>query len=136
MLYHPIVTHPNINKHILTQTKSGAFQTPFFFGGSQVPSSINIGRYDGSKGEGFHKGSKSKTHLGDLDFTTKKGDLVYHRGGHYVKEVSKPYGKGFHKGSKSKTHLGDLDFTTKKGDIAFHREGHNIKIPHLLPFEK
>ena len=30
----------------------------------------------------FHKGSASKTHHGDLDFTTKRGDKDFHRGGH------------------------------------------------------
>jgi hypothetical protein len=28
------------------------------------------------------KGSKSKTHKGDMDYTTKKGDKYFHRGGH------------------------------------------------------
>jgi hypothetical protein len=27
----------------------------------------------------------SKTHPGDLDFTTKKGDKVFHRKGHNIK---------------------------------------------------
>jgi hypothetical protein len=93
--------------------ESGGFQTPFFFGGSQVPTDLFIpkNRYNGSSGSGFHKGSPSITHPTDLDFTFKKG-------------------------SKSKAHLGDFDFTTKKGDMVFHRKGHNIKMPHTLPFEK
>jgi len=33
------------------------------------------------KGKGV-KGSKSKTHKGDMDYTTKKGDKYFHRGGH------------------------------------------------------
>jgi hypothetical protein len=33
------------------------------------------------KGRGV-KGSMSKTHKGDMDYTTKKGDMYYHRGGH------------------------------------------------------
>ena len=36
-------------------------------------------------GTGFHLGSMSKTHPGDLDFTTKKGDKVFHRKGHNIK---------------------------------------------------
>lgn len=39
----------------------------------------------------FHKGSKSKTHKNRLDFTTKKGDKVFHRKGHYVRKSRKPY---------------------------------------------
>lgn len=111
-LYNPKVTHPNLSNNI-TQMKSGGFQTPFFFGGSQVPSDLFIpkNRYNGSSGSGFHKGTPSKTQPTDLDFTFKKG-------------------------SKSKTHLGDMDFTTKLGNEVFHRKGHNIKIPHTLPFEK
>jgi hypothetical protein len=34
------------------------------------------------KGKGFHKGSMSKTHKGDMNYTTKKGDKYFHRGGH------------------------------------------------------
>ena len=40
------------------------------------------------------KGSKSKTHVGDLDYTTKLGDTVYHIGGHDVKKSKKPYTGG------------------------------------------
>ena len=29
-----------------------------------------------------HKGAKSKTHKGDMDYTTKRGDKDFHRGGH------------------------------------------------------
>jgi len=58
---------------------------------------------------GYHKGSPSKTHPGDLDFTGKMG-------------------------LKSKTHHGDLDFTTKHGDKDFHRKGHNVKIPGDVPY--
>lgn len=124
--FHPKVNHPFLSNDI-PQLRSGGFQKPFFFGGSQVPSAL---------GMGFHKYSPSKTHLGELDFTTKKGDLVYHRGGHYVKETHKPYGKGFHKNSPSKTHKGELDFTTKKSSKVFHRDGHYVSVPHLLPFQK
>jgi hypothetical protein len=34
------------------------------------------------KGKGMKKGDKSKTRKGDLDFTTKKGNMDFHRGGH------------------------------------------------------
>ena len=39
------------------------------------------------------KGSKSKTHPGDMNFTTKRGDKDHHIGGHDVKELKKPYQK-------------------------------------------
>jgi hypothetical protein len=42
------------------------------------------------KGYGV-KGSKSKTHKGELNYTTKKGDVVHHIKGHYVKEAAEPY---------------------------------------------
>jgi len=37
------------------------------------------------------KGRPSKTHKGDLDYTTKMGDKYYHEGGHRVKKSHKPY---------------------------------------------
>ena len=46
------------------------------------------GWYGGKK---YRKGSRSKTHKGRLDFTTKKGSKVYHRKGHYVRKSRKPY---------------------------------------------
>ena len=133
--YHPKVANPNASNHSAPMRSDG-FQTPFFFGGAQTPSNLGLSKssYNGSQGTGFHKGSHSLTHKGDLDFTTKYGDMVYHRNGHFVKEKHHPYGKGFHKGSPSSTHIGDLDFTTKKGDKVFHRKGHNVKLPHTLPF--
>jgi len=48
------------------------------------------------------KGTKSKTHRGRKNYTTKRGDKVYHRKGHYVKKTHKPY--SYRKGSASKTH--------------------------------
>ena len=42
---------------------------------------------------GYRKGTPSKTHPGRLDFTTKKGDKVFHRKGHYVRKSRKPYMK-------------------------------------------
>ena len=41
--------------------------------------------------KGKTKGKKSKSHKGDKDFTTKKGDKVYHEGGKDVKKKKKPY---------------------------------------------
>ena len=43
---------------------------------------------------GGKKGDKSKTHPGDLDYSTKKGDYMYHEDDHNVKKKSKPYTKG------------------------------------------
>jgi hypothetical protein len=71
------------------------------------------------------KGSKSLTHSGDMDYTTKKGDKVYHRKGHFIKKTHKPYGP--HKGTRSKTHKGRKNYTTKKGDMVFHRKGHYVR---------
>ena len=49
----------------------------------------------------YHKGSLSKTHPGDFNFTTKKGDMVFHRNKHYVRKSRKPYSKTM-KGGKTK----------------------------------
>ena len=58
------------------------------------------------KGKGV-KGTKSKTHKGDLDYTTKHGDEYFHEDHHLVKKSYKPFNA--HKGSVSKTHMG-LDY--------------------------
>ena len=84
------------------------------------------------------KGSKSKTHRGDKNCTTKRGYKDYHRGGHDVKGKNKPYeshkkGKihvrDVHpkKGQASRTHKGELDFTTKKSDKDFHEDSHDVR---------
>eukprot|EP00666_Eupelagonemidae_sp_cell4sb_P003945 gene3945-1028_t len=39
-------------------------------------------------------GGASKTHPGDKNYTTKKGDKDYHQSGHDVKKSTKPYSKG------------------------------------------
>ncbi len=46
--------------------------------------------FEGGK-KGFRKGSPSKTRKGDLDFTTKKGDRVFHRGGKDVMLKRRPF---------------------------------------------
>ena len=66
------------------QTKSGELQTPFFFGGSQVPTDLFLARSSFS-GSGFKKGSPSKTLFDDMDFTTKRGDEVFHRKDHNIR---------------------------------------------------
>ena len=38
-----------------------------------------------------HKGAKSKTHPGDMDYTTKRGDKDFHRRGHDVSLRINPY---------------------------------------------
>ena len=77
------------------------------------------------------KGTKSKTHKGRLNYTTKKGDKVFHQKNHYVKKSRKPYmimgGKKYGKGTRSKTHPGRIDYTTKKGDKVFHRKNHYVR---------
>jgi len=70
-------------------------------------------------------GTPSKTHPGRMDFTTKKGDLVYHRQHHYVRKTHRPY--SYHKGTRSKTRRGRKDFTTKRGDKVFHRKHHYVR---------
>ena len=71
------------------------------------------------------KGTKSRTHRGRKNYTTKRGDNVYHRKGHYVKKTHRPY--SYRKGSASKSNLGLLDYTTKLGDLVFHQKKHYIK---------
>lgn len=89
--YFPVVVNPGVRPQ--TQHHS-----PFFFGGSQVPSSLGIkgGAFLGKDGK-VHtsmKGMPSKTHKGDMDYTTKRGDKVYHRDGHNIKMFGRPYAVG------------------------------------------
>ena len=44
-----------------------------------------------NEAKGSAKGSASKTHKGDKNFTTKKGDKDFHREGKDVKEKKKPF---------------------------------------------
>ncbi len=85
-MFFPKVEYPNAPNNN-PNMKSGGFQTPFFFGGSSIPTDLFLPKtaYSGSSGSGFSKGSVSKTHPSDLDFTTKKGDEVYHRKNHNIK---------------------------------------------------
>ena len=58
------------------------------------------------------KGTMSLTRPGRKNYTTKKGDKVFHQKGHYVKKSYKPF--SYKKGSKSKTNKGFLDFIFRK----------------------
>jgi hypothetical protein len=89
--YNPKVSMPRLSNNI-PQMKSGDLQTPFFFGGAQAP--IALGLPAGSfSGSGFSKGTPSKTRKGDLDFTTKRGDVVYHTGDKFVRKTRMPFMK-------------------------------------------
>jgi hypothetical protein len=46
------------------------------------------------------KGTRSKTHPGRKNYTTKKGDKVFHRKGKYVRKSRKPYSKKKRGGSE------------------------------------
>lgn len=39
------------------------------------------------------KGTMSKTHPGRKNYTTKRGDKVFHQKGHYVRKSRRPYSK-------------------------------------------
>ena len=59
---------------------------------------------------GSKKGDKSKTHKGDKDYTTKKGDKDFHEGGHDVKKKRKPYKRKTSKADKKmKEHKCDCE---------------------------
>lgn len=103
-MFHPKVASINIRPNAYSvQTMPNSLQTPFFFGGSQVPTDLSLphGSFSGSGmihahhiheyGKLFHRGTPSKTHAGEQDFTTKKGSLVFHEHGHRVKRGRRPY---------------------------------------------
>jgi hypothetical protein len=83
-----------------------------------------------SSGKGV-KGSKSKTHKGDMDYTTKKGNMDFHRGGHDETSSEsdtedgtgmrrrKPRGMGMKKGSpEMKEKMARLRSMKGKGKVS------------------
>ncbi len=101
--YFPVVVAPGV------RPQTSDLQSPFFFGGSQVPNTIM-------------SGGAIYNPTGDPAITKKN------------KEIGERM-RGFRGGMRSLTHKGDLDFTTKKGDKVFHRDGHNVKLPYR-PYKK
>ena len=83
----------------------------------------------------YHAGSKSSSHPGLKDFTSKMGDLVHHIKHHYVRRPHKPYARrgGYHAGTRSATHKHDKDFTSKRGSTVHHIRHHDVKRP-VAPF--
>lgn len=76
--YNPKVVHPRMRS---SQLVSSEYQTPFFFGGSQVPHALFLPKsaFNGSKGEGLSKGSLSQKKRGDYEFKTKQGTKIFHQ---------------------------------------------------------
>lgn len=81
----------------------------------------------GAKDTGASKGDDSKTHPGEKDYTTKKGDKLKDTedgGARGEKKGDKAYvnedDTGASKGDDSKTHPGEKDYTTKKDDELKH----------------
>ena len=56
-----------------------------------------------SKRRSSKRGTRSKTHPGRLNYTTKKGDKVFHRRRHYIRKNRRPYTK---KSSSKRTKSG------------------------------
>ena len=85
------------------------------------------------------KGMKSKTHKGDLDYTTKRGDKDFHRKGHDEKEKKKPFSKK--KSTKPKTEViklrksegADENANIKIKEGALHRQ---LKVASDYRFKK
>jgi len=82
--YNPKVAHENLRS---SQLVSKSFQTPFFFGGSQVPSALLLPKniYNGSKGEGI--GSVKDLIRPVHTMRESKGLGVYQRKSHNIKRV-------------------------------------------------
>jgi len=54
---------------------------------------VRISGHKKTAKKAYHKGSPSKTHKGEKDFTTKKSSKVFHRKGHNVRGTRRPYHK-------------------------------------------
>jgi hypothetical protein len=74
--YNPDVVNPKVRRQTASQ------QMPFFFGGSQIPHSLNLksGTFSGS-------GMMGKGHL---DMSVKRGDKIFHNDGKFVKMIGRP----------------------------------------------
>jgi hypothetical protein len=85
--YNPKVANPSLRNDI-PQMRSSTKQTPFFFGGSQVPTDLFLAKsvYNGSSGSGFHRGVPSLKLPTDLDVIHRTKDhSVFTRKGHNIK---------------------------------------------------
>lgn len=80
-LYNLKVSNPNLRNNI-PQLKSGAEQTPFFFGGSQIPTDLFLSKkiYNGSSGSGFHPNL-----MNELEQSKNIVDKVFHKKNHNIK---------------------------------------------------
>jgi len=82
------------------------------------------------------KGAASKTRPGDKDYTTKRGDKVFHEGGKDVKKSTKPFTKRKAKPKSKKIKLEKV--TTKLGGekITFMKGGlhKSLKVPMEYTF--
>jgi hypothetical protein len=88
----------------LLKVQKGLHQVGSVFNVLGLPNPADVGQEIGEsigkplrkaiKGYGRKKGQASLTHSGDLDFTTKRGDLVYHEKGRDVKKSKQPYSGG------------------------------------------
>jgi hypothetical protein len=67
--YFPMVVNPKLRR----QTISDELQTPFFFGGSQIPNAMSIRR-----------GQFSGSGMGKRDIPLKAGHTIYHQDGRLV----------------------------------------------------
>ena len=63
----------------------------------------------------MRRGSMSRTRFGLKDFITKRGDLVYHQDGNYVRKTHHPY--SFRVGSHSRTRR---NTTSKLRNLVYH----------------
>jgi len=74
---------------------------------------------------GFKKGTRSRTHKGRKNFTTKKGMKHHDVQANWLMNMYRPF--NFHKGSVSKTRKGRKNFITHKGSKQYDRQGHYVK---------
>ena len=78
-------TYKKIAKRAKTLLRRRGFRMRRYKGGSRSVRAFPLRAY--------WMGMPSATRRGDLDFTTKRGDLVFHRKGRYVRKSRKPYRK-------------------------------------------
>jgi hypothetical protein len=67
--YFPVVLNPAMPR---PQIKSEEYKPIFYFGGSQIPNALSV-----SKGSGIMKN--------DVEFSTKRGNKIFHKDGKLVK---------------------------------------------------
>ena len=98
---------------------------------AEMPYTMYGGRINHHKKTSHTKGTKSKTHKGELDYTTKKGDKVHHIGGHDIYSMGEPYSV-YGGAMVASQNLADAIPAMRGGKIHHHKHHHHSRDHEIL----